>query len=41
MKIIEEQKLDFDNVLIVPQFNDIHSRSEISLIRNFKFKNGQ
>ena len=40
MKILE-QKLDFDNVLLVPQFNNIHSRSEISLIRNFKFKNSQ
>ena len=40
MKIINEVKLDFDNVLLVPQPNNIISRSDVNLNRTFKFKNG-
>jgi GMP reductase len=38
MKILEENKLDFDNVLLVPQPSDIVSRSNVKLTRTFKFK---
>lgn len=37
MKIINEIKLDFDDVLIVPQRSTLTSRSEISLERHFTF----
>ena len=36
-KIINESKLDFDDVLIVPQRSTLTSRSEINLERTFKF----
>lgn len=36
-KIIEETKLDFDDVLITPQRSTLTSRSEINLERNFVF----
>ena len=36
-KIINENKLDFDDVLIVPQRSTLTSRSDIHLERNFKF----
>lgn len=36
-KIIHELKLDFDDVLIVPQRSTLSSRSEIHLERTFKF----
>jgi GMP reductase len=36
-KIIEELKLNFDDVLIVPQRSTLTSRSEIELERTFKF----
>ena len=36
-KIINETKLDFDDVLIVPQRSTLTSRSEISLERTFHF----
>jgi GMP reductase len=36
-KIINETKLDFDDVLIVPQRSTLTSRSEIQLERTFKF----
>lgn len=36
-KIINETKLDFDNVLIVPQRSTLTSRSEINLERTFQF----
>lgn len=36
-KIINEQKLDFDDVLIVPQRSTLTSRSEINLERTFYF----
>jgi GMP reductase len=37
-KIINEIKLDFDNVLIRPKRSTLNSRSEVSLSRNFYFK---
>lgn len=37
MKILEGLKLDFDDVLIVPQRSTLTSRSEIGLERNFYF----
>jgi GMP reductase len=37
MKIIYEPKLDFDDVLLVPQRSKSASRSEVDLIRNFNF----
>lgn len=36
-KIITEQKLDFDNVLIKPKRSKLHSRCEVDLERNFAF----
>ena len=36
-KIINETKLDFDDVLIVPQRSTLTSRSEINLERTFRF----
>ncbi len=39
MKIDLTPKLDFNNVLIKPQRTTISSRSEVSLERNFTFKN--
>jgi GMP reductase len=39
MKILET-KLDFDNVLLVPQSSNINSRSEVQLKRTFEFKTG-
>lgn len=38
MRIQEEVKLDFKDVLIVPQRSDIDSRKNVDLIREFKFK---
>lgn len=37
MKIIQECKLDFDDVLIVPQRSTLTSRSDIQLERTFQF----
>lgn len=37
-KIINETKLDFDDVLIRPKRSTLSSRSEVSLIRDFHFK---
>ena len=37
-KIINEMKLDFDNVLIRPKRSILNSRSEVSLRREFRFK---
>jgi GMP reductase len=37
-KIINETKLDFDDVLIRPKRSTLNSRSEVSLSRNFYFK---
>ena len=39
MKILQE-KLDFDNVLLVPQLSNINSRSDIKLSRTFNFRSG-
>ena len=36
-KIINELKLDFDDVLIKPRRSNLSSRSEVGLIRDFKF----
>jgi len=36
--ILENTKLDFDDVLLVPKRSDISSRSEVVLKRHFKFK---
>jgi GMP reductase len=38
-KIINELKLDFDDVLIKPKRSTLNSRSEVSLHREFKFAN--
>jgi GMP reductase len=38
MKIIEDVKLDFSDVLILPKKNNYSSRSEVSLERTFTFK---
>lgn len=38
MRIIEDTKLDFKDVLILPKRSTLNSRSEVSLIREFKFK---
>lgn len=38
-KIITGLKLGFKDVLIVPQRSELNSRSEVDLVREFKFKN--
>lgn len=38
MKILDETKLDFNDVLILPNRSQYSSRSEVSLERTFKFK---
>ena len=35
--MIDEVKLDFKDVLIRPQLTDLKSRSQVNLVRNFKF----
>lgn len=37
MKINQEPKLDFDDVLLVPQRSKTASRKEVELNRNFSF----
>jgi len=37
MKIDNEPKLDFDDVLIVPQRSSVGSRRDVNLKRKFKF----
>jgi len=37
MRIIEEQKLDFDDVLIIPKRSRLDSRREVDLVRSFNF----
>ena len=37
----KERKLGFKDVLIVPQNSELNSRSQVNLIRKFKFKYGQ
>lgn len=41
MKIETELQLDFKDVLIAPQRSFLSSRSEVSLIKNYKFKNAK
>ena len=38
MKILDDVKLDFSDVLILPKRNQYSSRSEVTLERIFKFK---
>ena len=38
MKIINDLKLDFNDVLIRPKRSELSSRSEVDLIRNLTFK---
>ena len=40
MRIIEDLKLDFKDVLIAPKRSALASRSEVNLERNFKFRSG-
>lgn len=40
MRIIEDLKLDFKDVLITPKRSALASRSEVNLERNFKFRSG-
>ena len=37
MKIIQDTKLDFSDVLIKPKRSDLSSRSQVSINRIFKF----
>jgi GMP reductase len=39
MRLINDTKLDFSDVLIVPKRSTLVSRDEVSLIRAFKFRN--
>ena len=39
MRIIEDTKLDFDDVLIRPQRSAAASRKEVDVVRTFKFRN--
>ena len=39
MRIINDQKLDFSDVLILPKRSTLTSREEVSLERTFKFRN--
>ena len=38
MKILDDVKLDFSDVLLLPKRSQYSSRSEVSLERMFKFK---
>jgi GMP reductase len=38
MRIIDEQKLDFSDVLIVPKRSTLTSRKDVDLNREFTFK---
>jgi len=38
MKIIEDTKLDYDDVLIVPRYSEIKSRKDVSLAVDYKLK---
>ena len=37
MRIIEEEQLDFDDIMLMPQHSDMNSRSEVKLERTFKW----
>ena len=39
MRIINDVKLDFKDVLILPKRSTLESRSQVELTRTFKFKN--
>jgi GMP reductase len=41
MRIIEEVKLDFKDVLFVPKRSTLTSRREVDLVRNFEFKHSK
>ncbi len=41
MRIINDVQLDFKDVLILPKRSTLQSRSEVALIRTFKFRNSQ
>lgn len=38
MKILDDIKFDFSDVLLLPNHSDYSSRSQVSLVRSFKFK---
>lgn len=37
MRIIEEEQLDFEDLMLMPQHSDMNSRSEVVLERDFKY----
>lgn len=37
MRIIEEEQLDFDDVLIMPRRSSLNSRNEVNIFREFKY----
>ena len=39
MRIINDVKLDFKDVLILPKRSTLESRSQVDIMRTFKFKN--
>ena len=39
MRIINDIKLDFKDVLILPKRSTLESRSQVNISRTFKFKN--
>lgn len=41
MRIIDEEQLDFDDLLIQPKRSTINSRADVSLIRQFKWQNNE
>jgi GMP reductase len=41
MRIVEEAKLDFKDVLIIPKRSELKSRKDVSLERTYKFRNGK
>mmetsp|Transcript_25143 Transcript_25143/g.24605 ORF Transcript_25143/g.24605 Transcript_25143/m.24605 type:complete len:148 (+) Transcript_25143:28-471(+) len=40
-KIVEDMKLDFRDVLLLPQFSDIQSRADVDLVRSMTFRNSK
>lgn len=38
MNIIEEEQLDFDDLMMMPKLSALNSRSEVSLFRDFRWK---
>ena len=39
MRIVEEEQLDFDDLMMSPKRSTLNSRSEVSLFREFKWRN--